>query len=74
MRNWIIPALAACLLMATCVHARAYLSDQPSVFGTYSQAYKDRWQAKKWKRLCKGGGRYQAMGEAYEAGKPNPCR
>lgn len=42
-------------------------------FGTYSQAYLDRQQIKKWKILCKGGGRYQAMAEAYNAGKPDPC-
>ena len=46
----------------------------PTRFGTYSQAYLDRQQAKKWKDLCSGGGRYQAMSEAYDAGKPDPCK
>jgi hypothetical protein len=39
-------------------------------FGTYSTNYMQR----RWARLCKGGGRYQAMAEAYERGRPNPCR
>lgn len=90
MKNWIVPALAACLLIATCVHARAtYVCtpqqaeegeclplispDRQPIFGTYSKAYLDRQQLKKWKDLCKGGGRYQAMAEAYEARKPDPC-
>lgn len=42
-------------------------------FGTYSKAYIDRQDAKRWAELCKGGGRYQAMAEAFEKGKPNPC-
>jgi hypothetical protein len=70
--RWIIPALCACVLIATCTQARAYLSNQPA-FGTYSQKYLDRQQAKRWKALCRGGGRYQAMSEAHEAGKPDPC-
>lgn len=45
----------------------------PELFGTYSQAYKDRWQLKKWQAMCKTGARYQAMSEAYAAGKPDPC-
>jgi len=71
--RWIIPALCACVLVATCTQARAYMSNQQPMFGTYSQKYLDRQQAKRWKELCKGGGRYQAMSEAYEAGKPDPC-
>lgn len=39
-------------------------------FGTYSTNYMRR----RWARLCKGGGRYQAMSEAYERGLANPCR
>lgn len=65
---------AAVLLIATCIKAHAYLSDQPPLFGTYSKAYQDRWQAKKWRAMCKTGGRYQAMSEAYSAGKPDPCK
>jgi len=68
--RWIIPALCACVLVST--QARAYQPGQHT-FGTYSQAYLDRQQAKRWKQLCKGGGRYQAMSEAYEARKPDPC-
>lgn len=40
-----------------------------SKFGRYSRAYYER----RWKRMCKGGARYDAMREAFEAGKPNPC-
>ncbi len=64
---------AALLLIATCANARAYLSNQPEIFGSYSQAYKDRWQLKKWRAMCKTGARYQAMSEAYNVGKPDPC-
>lgn len=39
-------------------------------FGTYTPAYYKR----RWKTLCKGGGRYQAMSEAYGLGMPDPCR
>jgi len=69
--RWIIPALCACVLVST--QAQAYQPGQHTTFGTYSKAYLDRQQAKRWKQLCKGGGRYQAMSEAYEAGKPDPC-
>lgn len=71
--RWIIPAaLSACVLI-TQAQADSYRPDRQPVFGTYSQKYLDRSQAKRWKELCKGGGRYQAMSEAYEAGKPYPC-
>ena len=73
MRMWIAPVLCAILLMATCTRAHAYQADRQPVFGTYSKAYQDRQQAKRWRALCKGAGRYQAMSEAYEAGKPDPC-
>ena len=33
----------------------------------------ERWLRMRWKELCKGGGRYEAMGEAYDMGRPNPC-
>lgn len=38
-------------------------------FGTFSPQY----YAKRWKKLCKGAGRYTAMAEAYEQGRPDPC-
>jgi hypothetical protein len=72
--RWIIPALSALILVATCIHARSdYRANQQPAFGTYSQAYLDRQQAKRWKALCKSGG-YQATSEAYSAGKPDPCK
>ena len=67
--RWII--ICACVL--TCTQAQAYINQQPT-FGTFSQAYLDRQQAKRWKELCKGGGRYQAMIEAYSVSKPDPCK
>jgi hypothetical protein len=72
--RWTVLIFAACLLVATCVQARADMFDGQPVFGTFSKAYLDRQQLKKWKQLCKGGGRYQAMSEAYSAGKPDPCK
>jgi hypothetical protein len=39
-------------------------------FGTYSTAY----YRKRWARMCKGGGRYVAMAEAYDMGLPQPCK
>jgi hypothetical protein len=68
--RWII--ICACVL--TCTQAQAYMPNQQPMFGTYSQSYLDRRQAKRWKELCKSGGRYQAMSEAYSVGKPDPCR
>jgi hypothetical protein len=69
--RWII--LSACALCSP-AQADVYRPNQQPQFGTYSQAYLDRQQAKRWKELCKGGGRYQAMSEAYSAGKPDPCK
>lgn len=60
-------------LLGQCTQAHSYTPYAQPMFGTYSKAYLDRQQVKRWKELCKGGGRYQAMSEAYEAGKPDPC-
>lgn len=38
-------------------------------FGHYSMNY----YRKRWVSLCKGGGRYVAMAEAYDMRQPNPC-
>jgi hypothetical protein len=67
--------LSLLLLLASVAGAEAsvYRPGEGPSFGTYSKAYLDRQQAKRWKQLCKGGGRYQAMSEAYEARKPDPC-
>lgn len=35
--------------------------------------YHEKWLKERWATLCKGGGRYQAMAEAYEMGRPDPC-
>jgi hypothetical protein len=67
-------AVVASIVLSTCAYADDYRPNAQPMFGTYSQAYLDRQQAKRWKELCKGGGRYQAMSEAYEAGKPDPCK
>jgi hypothetical protein len=67
--------LSLLLLLASvgAAEASVYRPGEGPSFGTYTRAYADRQQAKRWRELCKGGGRYQAMGEAYEAGKPDPC-
>lgn len=72
-RLWVL-TLGALVLMATCTQARAadLITGQPA-FGTYTQRYLDRQQLRRWQELCRGGGRYQAMSEAYDLGKPNPC-
>jgi len=36
-------------------------------------SYGDIYYDRRWWKLCKGGGRYVAMAEAHELGKPNPC-
>lgn len=60
-------AVQAFVLMAT----PASSADLPLArFGTYSDAH----LRKRWANLCKGGGRYQAMAEAYELGRPDPCQ
>jgi len=74
---WPILTFVAVILIAiwtTGRMARADYHPGPNpVFGTYSKAYLDRHRLKQWKEQCKGAGRYQAMSEAYEAGKPDPC-
>ena len=45
----------------------------PTMFGTYNEAFQERRQAKKWKKMCEGSARYDAMSEAYVLRKPNPC-
>jgi hypothetical protein len=66
--------VSACILVSFQAQADIYRPNAQPMFGTYSQAYLDRRQAKRWKKLCKGGGRYQAMSEANSVGKPDPCR
>jgi hypothetical protein len=69
-----IMILPACALICSQAQADIYRPNAQPMFGTYSQAYLDRRQAKRWKELCKSGGRYQAMSEAYSVGKPDPCK
>lgn len=38
-------------------------------FGRYGDAY----YLRRWKRMCAGSARYDAMREANDLGKPNPC-
>ena len=38
-------------------------------FGTYS----DEYYARRWKRMCAGSARYEAMREANDRGRPMPC-
>lgn len=39
-------------------------------FGKYNMAYYQR----RWKRMCAGSARYDAMREAYEMKKEQPCK
>jgi hypothetical protein len=39
-------------------------------FGTYSDAH----LARRWAKMCATAARYQAMSEAYELGKDQPCK
>lgn len=51
MKQWIIPALCALVPVATCTHARSdYRPNQQPMFGTYSQAYLDRQEARRLKK------------------------
>lgn len=38
-------------------------------FGTYA----DHYYVRRWKRMCQTGARYDAMREANDLGKRNPC-
>lgn len=38
-------------------------------FGSYS----DAWLERRWTAMCATAARYQAMSEAYDLGKANPC-
>lgn len=40
------------------------------MFGTYREHYLQR----RWRNMCKGPARYDAMREAMEIGRPNPCQ
>ena len=57
-------SLLLLLAFAGAAEASAYRPGENPSFGTYTRVYVDRQQAKRWRELCKGGGRYQAMGEA----------
>lgn len=49
----------------------------PEITQGYSisgRAAMERYYIHRWAQLCKGGGRYQAMSEAYELGRPSPCK
>lgn len=61
----ILPDLIACGKF----ECTEYRSGDIEQFGRYSPAYYTR----RWKQLCKGSGRYTAMREAYEQGRPDPC-
>jgi hypothetical protein len=50
-------------------HAPLQESLQLDRFGTYS----DEYYARRWKRMCDGPERYDAMREADSRGKSNPC-
>lgn len=60
------------LMFSTAVFAKdtlIYRSGNLDGFGAYSSRYYERH----WKRMCKTPARYDAMREAAEMGKRNPC-
>lgn len=63
-------ARAADLEIVPLGHSRLFTPTITDSFGTYTPAYYQR----RWKKLCKGGGRYEAMSEAYELGMRDPCQ
>lgn len=67
-------SLLLLLASAGAADASAYRPGDGPSFGTYSRPYLDRAQQRRWHTLCRGAGRYQAMSEAYAAGKRDPCR
>ena len=68
---WFYVAVVAVILACVWI-GRAYGMGSTK-FGTYTKAYEDKQDLKRWKKLCEGGGRYQAMAEAYDKHKPDPC-
>jgi hypothetical protein len=50
-------------------HGRSMPDGDISTFGTYSPAY----YRSRWSRMCKGPQRYDAMREAYDMQRPDPC-
>jgi hypothetical protein len=55
---------------AMCDKRATYIADgEIDKFGRYSSKYYE----KRWKRMCKTGARYDAMREANDMGKANPC-
>lgn len=67
---WYSRARGADLLPIEITQGRsAPVDGDVSKFGRYDDAYMRR----RWRRMCQGSARYQAMGEAYDARKPDPC-
>lgn len=67
-----VRVLLVLLAMCTVSHAADLKFDDThhiGVFGTYSDAYLHR----RWVRMCRGPARYDAMREAYDMRKPDPC-
>ena len=52
-----------------CLPIIGYQPGDIDKFGTYS----DEYYARRWKRMCEGPARYDAMREANDRGKPMPC-
>jgi hypothetical protein len=59
-------AVLALTLALACTSASAASLGR---FGTYSTVYIE----KRWAKMCEGSARYQAMWEAHDLSKPNPC-
>ena len=65
------PSLGADLKLPDYIKCGSAVCDSPTLgkFGTYSLKYYER----RWKRMCQTSARYDAMREAYEMGRPQPC-
>lgn len=51
------------------VIGRRVIDGEVGKFGRYG----DQYYARRWQRMCNGSARYDAMREAYDLGKRNPC-
>ena len=66
---WHYDARGAELVIPEKFRDRVYESGDLNKFGRYGDAY----YLRRWKRMCNGPARYDAMREANDLGKGNPC-
>jgi len=73
MKTMCIGMSLAAVFVLTCLAIDLARSAEIPVPSETIRNYSDHFYARRWAKLCKGGGRYVAMAEAHELGKPNPC-